>query len=139
MSTYWPWWAGAIGLALVTVNYTLITDRSFGVSSAWDRVLHWRRERDLEEMDEEFADDRALAEALAAATAEHFGTGTSTQPQVPYGNSQTLEADTEPAASESPAATSLRPAPLVTQAALLISIFLGGLIAAVTSGRFHLR
>ncbi|MFE7324728.1 YeeE/YedE family protein [Streptomyces sp. NPDC057565] len=141
MSTYWPWWAGAIGLALVTINYTLITDRSFGVSSAWDRVLHWRRERHLEEMDEEFADDQALAEALAAATTEHFGTGTgaSTLPQVPYGNSQPLEADTEPAASESPAATSMRPAPLVTQAALLISIFLGGLIAAVTSGRFHLR
>ncbi|MFE7353393.1 YeeE/YedE family protein [Streptomyces sp. NPDC057543] len=143
MSTYWPWWAGAIGLALVTINYTLITDRSFGVSSAWDRVLHWRRERHLEEMDEEFADDHALTEALAAATAEHFGTGTGTGasplPQVPYGNSQPLEVDTEPAASESPAATSLRPAPLVTQAALLISIFLGGLIAAVTSGRFHLR
>lgn len=77
MSTYWPWWAGAIGLALVTINYALITDRSFGVSSAWDRVLHWRRERQLEEMDEEFADDQALAEALAAATAEHFGTGAS--------------------------------------------------------------
>lgn len=141
MSTYWPWWAGAIGLALVTINHTLITDRSFGVSSAWDRVLHWRRERQLEEMDEEFTDDQALAEALAAATVEHFGTGTgpSTPPQVPYGNSQPLEADTEPAASESPAAASLRPAPLVTQAALLISIFLGGLIAAVTSGRFQLR
>ncbi|WP_328904927.1 YeeE/YedE family protein [Streptomyces sp. NBC_00234] len=141
MSTYWPWWAGAIGLALVTINYTLITDRSFGVSSAWDRVLHWRRERRLEEMDEEFTDDQALAEALAAATVEHFGTSTSpsTLPQVPYGNAQPLEADTEPAASESPAATSLRPAPLVTQAALLISIFLGGLIAAVTSGRFQLR
>ncbi|WP_406496009.1 YeeE/YedE family protein [Streptomyces sp. NBC_00846] len=139
MSTYWPWWAGAIGLALVTINYTLITDRSFGVSSAWDRVLHWRRERHLEEMDEEFADDQALVEALAAATAEHFGTGASTLTQVPHGNSQPLEADTEPAAGESPAATSLRPAPLATQAALLISIFLGGLIAAVTSGRFHLR
>lgn len=141
MSTYWPWWAGAVGLALVTINYTLITDRSFGVSSAWDRVLHWRRERQLEEMDEEFTDDQALADALAAATAEHFGTGTgpSPLPQAPYRNSQPLEADTEPAASESPAATSLRPAPLVTQATLLISIFLGGLIAAVTSGRFQLR
>ncbi|MGW0993670.1 YeeE/YedE family protein [Streptomyces sp. NPDC002520] len=145
MSTYWPWWAGAAGLALVTITYTLATDRSFGVSAAWDRVLHWRRERRLERMDEEFTDDQALAQALAAATAEHFGTGTGTGtgaptvPQVPYGNSQPLEADAEPAASERPAATSLRPAPLVTQAALLISIFLGGLIAAVTSGRFRLR
>ncbi|MDF3298199.1 YeeE/YedE family protein [Streptomyces tropicalis] len=141
MTNYWPWWAGAIGLALVTINHTLITDRSLGVSGAWDRVLHWRRERRLEQMEEEFTDDRALAEALAAATAEHFGTGTdaSSVPQVPYGVSQPLEADAEPAAGESPAATSLRPAPLVTQAALLISVFLGGLIAAVTSGRFHLR
>ncbi|MDQ0991738.1 YeeE/YedE family protein [Streptomyces sp. V3I7] len=145
MSTYWPWWAGAAGLALVTITYTLITDRSFGVSAAWDRVLHWRRERHLELTDEEFSDDHALAEALAAATAEHFGTsggaGTtaSTMPQAPYATSQPLEADAEPAASERPAATSLRPAPLVTQAALLISVFLGGFIAAVTSGRFHLR
>ncbi|MET8219387.1 YeeE/YedE family protein [Streptomyces hirsutus] len=141
MSTYWPWWAGAIGLALVTINHTLITDRSLGVSAAWDRVLHWRRERQLERMDEEFTDDQALAEALAAATAEHFGTGTSasTVPQVPYGKSQPLEANAESAANERPAATSLRPAPLVTQAALLMSVFLGGFIAAVASGRFHLR
>ncbi|AIA03699.1 YeeE/YedE family protein [Streptomyces noursei] len=141
MSAYWPWWAGAIGLALITVNHTLITDRSLGVSAAWDRVLHWRRERQLERMDEEFADDQALAEALAAATAEHFGagTGTSTVPQEPYEKSQPLEANAEPAASERPAATSLRPAPLVTQAALLVSIFLGGFIAAAASGRFHLR
>ncbi|MGW5821316.1 YeeE/YedE family protein [Streptomyces noursei] len=141
MSAYWPWWAGAIGLALITVNHTLITDRSLGVSAAWDRVLHWRRERQLERMDEEFADDQALAEALAAATAEHFGAGTgmSTVPQEPYEKSQPLEANAEPAASERPAATSLRPAPLVTQAALLVSIFLGGFIAAAASGRFHLR
>ncbi|MEU6577672.1 YeeE/YedE thiosulfate transporter family protein [Streptomyces sp. NPDC046805] len=147
MSSYWPWWAGAVGLALVTINYTLITDRSFGVSAAWDRVLHWRRERHLEQTDEEFSDDQALAEALAAATAEHFGTGVgagaSTMAQAPYGTSQTLEADleadAEPAASERPVSTIVRPAPLVTQAALLISVFVGGFIAAVSSGRFHLR
>ncbi|MEW2622141.1 YeeE/YedE thiosulfate transporter family protein [Streptomyces sp. NPDC048106] len=163
MSTYWPWWAGAIGLALVTINYTLVTDRSFGVSSAWDRVLHWRRERRLEQMDEEFADDQALVEALAAATAEHFGTGAGagagvgvgvgmgagvsggvgtapfTVPQAPYQEPRPLETDAAPAPSGGSEATSLRPVPLVTQAALLVSIFIGGLIAAVTSGRFHLR
>ncbi|MEU9924804.1 YeeE/YedE thiosulfate transporter family protein [Streptomyces griseoluteus] len=140
MSGYWPWWAGAAGLALITVNYALTTDRSFGVSSAWDRVLHWRRERRLEKMDEEFADDRALAEALAAATAEHFGTGPSA-PAVPpgaYGTSQPREADAEPVSEDTPV-VGPGPAPLVTQAALLVSIFLGGLIAALTSGRFHLR
>ncbi|WP_112465231.1 YeeE/YedE family protein [Streptomyces triticisoli] len=145
MSTYWPWWAGAVGLALVTINYTLTTDRSFGVSSAWDRVLHWRRERRLEQMEEEFTDDQALAEALAAATAEHFGTGAGapTAPQVPhqmpYGESQPPPPGVEQAADETPSVTSTGPAPLVTQAALLVSIFLGGLIAAFTSGRFQLR
>ncbi|RVU27403.1 transporter [Streptomyces antnestii] len=141
MSTYWPWWAGAVGLALVTINYTLTTDRSFGVSSAWDRVLHWRRERQLEQMDDEFTDDQALADALAAATAEHFGTapGTPTMPPVSHGESQPLVPDVEPTAGENSSVTNTRPAPLVTQAALLVSIFLGGLIAATTSGRFRLR
>ncbi|MFF9213887.1 MULTISPECIES: YeeE/YedE thiosulfate transporter family protein [unclassified Streptomyces] len=140
MSGYWPWWAGAAGLALITINYALTTDRSFGVSSAWDRVLHWRRERRLEQMDEEFTDERALAEALAAATAEHFGTAPGgpaapPAPSAPYGMAQTAEPDSEPATGEATPG----PAPLVTQAALLVSIFIGGLIAAVTSGRFHLR
>ncbi|MFE5207509.1 YeeE/YedE family protein [Streptomyces sp. NPDC056600] len=146
MTSYWPWWAGAVGLALVTVYYALATDRSFGVSSAWDRVVHWRRERRMERLDEEFADDRALVEALAAATAEHFGTAPSPAPSpaphVPYGQPGTLqvdEADVEPPVSDPSAATSRRPAPLFTQAALLISVFVGGLIAAVTSGRFELR
>ncbi|WP_445526532.1 YeeE/YedE thiosulfate transporter family protein [Streptomyces cyslabdanicus] len=174
---YWPWWAGAVGLALVTVNYTLTTDRSFGVSSAWDRVLHWRSERRLEQMDDEFADDEALAEALAAATAEHFGTlpGAPASPhspyagpqspypgqspyadpqspyapdgqQVPYadpsaayGATQPPAPDAGPVASEGSSVTSQRPAPLITQAALLVSIFLGGLIASLVSGRFELR
>ncbi|GGS70653.1 YeeE/YedE family protein [Streptomyces cinerochromogenes] len=138
MSGYWPWWAGAAGLALITINYALTTDRSFGVSSAWDRVLHWRRERRLEEMDAEFTDERALADALAAATAEHFGTSP-TAPPAPYGTSQLLETGAEPTVNEDTSVTNPGPAPLVTQAALLISIFFGGLIAAVTSGRFHLR
>ncbi|MFE2738225.1 YeeE/YedE family protein [Streptomyces sp. NPDC059349] len=139
MSGYWPWWAGAAGLALITINYALTTDRSFGVSSAWDRVLHWRREHRLERMDEEFTDERALAEALAVATAEHFGTdyAAPTVPPVPYGTSQPVQKDVEPTVNEDTSA--LAPAPLVTQAALLVSIFLGGLIAALTSGQFHLR
>ncbi|MFY1671411.1 YeeE/YedE thiosulfate transporter family protein [Plantactinospora sp. WMMB334] len=153
MSDYWPWWAGALGLALVTINYTVSTDRSFGVSSAWERVLHWRSERRVERMEAQFTDDRALAEALVAATAEHFGSRTGgpaasatavadgtvadatvagAQPATPVG---------EPATSTpaSTASASPRPAPLVTQAALLLSIFLGGLLAAVTAGRFDLR
>jgi hypothetical protein len=141
MSNYWPWWAGAIGLALVIINYTLTTDRSLGVSSAWDRVLHWRAERQIERLDAQFTDDRALADALAAATVEQFGTfpGAPTLPDAAHGDAQTHGQDVEPTAGESAPVASRRPAPVVNQAALLLSIFLGGLVAAVTAGRFKLR
>lgn len=136
MSGYWPWWAGAAGLALVTVNYALTTDRSFGVSSAWDRVLHWRRERRLERMDEEFADEKALTAALAAATAEHFGTGPAGPVAPPPPPAPHVTGPTPRQEAPAPERT---PAPLFTHAALLVSIFVGGLIAALTTGQFHPR
>ncbi|MBO0855513.1 MAG: YeeE/YedE family protein [Nocardia sp.] len=132
MSTYWPWWAGAIGLALVTVVYTLTTDRSLGVSSAWDRVVHWRAERDVELSEAQFADDEALAAALAAATAEHFRTR-----EAPA--AQPVPREPSPDTASSPAAAPPRPLPVVASAALLVSIFAGGWIAALTSGRFRIR
>ena len=141
MSNYWPWWAGAVGLAAVTINYTITTDRSLGVSAAWDRVLHWRSERRLEQLEAQFADDRTLADALVAATAEHFGTGPATPaPPQAGGDAQRHVQDSGSTAGvEAAPVARLRPAPLVTQAALLLSIFLGGWVAAVTAGRFELR
>jgi uncharacterized membrane protein YedE/YeeE len=131
MSAYWAWWAGAIGLAAVTIFYTVMTGRSLGVSAAWDRVLHWREERELERLDEAFADDDVFAEALAMATAEEFGT-----PQSPSSVASAPAALPE----QTPQADTTRgPVPLVTHAALLISVFVGGLIAALVSGRFDLR
>ncbi len=133
MSNYWPWWAGAIGLALVTISYTLTTDRSLGVSSAWDRVLHWRTERHLERLDAQFTDDRALTDALVAATAEHFGTlpGAPTLPGAAHGYATTHGQDVGPTSGESAPVARRRLAPVVTQAALLLSIFLGGWSALV--------
>jgi uncharacterized protein len=142
MSNYWPWWAGAVGLALVTINYTLTTDRSLGVSAAWDRVLHWRSERRLERLDAQFTDDRALVEAFAAATAEQFGTSPAAtrSPDAVHADAQASGQDAgSRTADEAVPVAPVRPAPLVTQAALLLSIFVGGWIAAVTAGRFQLR
>lgn len=141
MTEYWPWWAGAVGLALITINYAVTTDRSFGVSGAWDRVLHWRAERRVERVNEQFADERVLAEALAAAAADHFGAGSAAPAAhpAPHGDARTPRQDGRPPASPSSSLASLLPAPLVSQVALLLSIFVGGWIAAVTAGRFQLR
>jgi uncharacterized membrane protein YedE/YeeE len=137
MNDYWPWWAGAIGLALAIINYTVTTDRSFGVSSAWDRVLHWRTERRVERLNAQFTNDGILADALAAATAEQFGA----RPAAPTPRyaAQTPGQDVWPTADARAQVANLLPVPLVSQAALLLSIFLGGWVAAVTAGRFELR
>ncbi|MFE9957185.1 YeeE/YedE family protein [Micromonospora sp. NPDC005299] len=141
MTEYWPWWAGAVGLALTTINYAVTTDRSFGVSGAWDRVLHWRAERRVERVNEQFADERVLAEALAAAAADQFG-AVSAAPAAhpaPHGDAPAPRQDGRPPASPSFSLASLLPAPLVSQVALLLSVFVGGWAAAVTGGRFQLR
>jgi hypothetical protein len=141
VSNYWPWWAGAVGLALVTINYTLITDRSLGISAAWDRVLHWRSERRMERLEEQFLDEGALVGALNAATAEEFGAAAAepSHPQNAPGDTRGHNLDVTPAEQETASVASLRPPPLVTQAALLVSVFLGGWIAAVNAGRFQIR
>lgn len=126
MSDYWPWWAGAIALALVTIGYTVMTDRQFGVSGAWDRVLHWRDERELARLRaQDDRDQRALVEALSAMS--------------PGGADPAAPAP-QPGRPERPGVRPPpRPAPLVSQAALLVSILIGGFVAAVASGRFEIR
>ena len=129
MSAYWPWWAGAVGLAAVTIFFTVTTGRTLGLSAAWDRVLHWREERELERLDAAFTDDE-FAEALAHATAAEFGT--------PQARTAVATPPDSPA-STTPGEAFRGPAPLVTHAALLGSVFVGGLVAALVSGRFALR
>jgi hypothetical protein len=106
------------------------TDRSFGVSTAWDRVLHWREERVVEELDAEFTDADSLAEALAVAAAQQFGGAA--------GPARPLRRDVPTHVARRGSAY-VPPTPVASQAALLVSIFLGGLAAALMSGRFRPR
>ncbi len=121
MMDYWPWWAGALALGTVAFGYWLALGTTIGVSGAWDRVFNWRTERDTERLNHSF-DSSSFEAALAAATADEFG-------------------DTMVAAPSEPPSTPVArgPLPVVTQAVLLSSIFLGALLAAVVNGRFELR
>lgn len=141
MNDYWPWWAGAVGLALTTINYVVTTDRSFGVSGSWDRVLHWRAERRVERLNAQVTDDQVLVEALAAASAAQFGADLAAPPppRVRHGDPQPRGRESRPPTEARSSIANLLPTPLVSQAALLLSIFVGGWVAAVTSGRFQLR
>ena len=54
MNGYWPWWAGAIGLAATSLGYYRANGRTFGVSSSWERLLNWGDERRTESFEAQF-------------------------------------------------------------------------------------
>lgn len=132
MSGYWPSWAGALGLGAVTVAFPLVLGRRLGISGAWERVLHWTSERDAERADAVLDDADAFAAALAAETSAQFGAA-SVDGGGGSGGSATV---TAPPASAGPIERRL---PLNSQLVLLVSVLVGGFLAAVVSGRFEIR
>ncbi|HEY6797776.1 MAG TPA: YeeE/YedE thiosulfate transporter family protein [Kineosporiaceae bacterium] len=159
MTGYWPWWAGALGLGLIAVAYPLWTGRTLGVSGAWERVLRWRSEREVER--DSAVDDEDLVAALVMAGREEFGEVAAPPEAWPQGRgavapdglpaaggpargvppwSELVPPPTGSAAGTSAAhAAARRPLPVLCSAVLLVAIYLGGLLAAVTSGRFRWR
>jgi uncharacterized protein len=167
---YWPWWAGALGLAAVTIGHYLLIGTSFGVSGAMERLLFWRQEREVEKADallETFDFDAALAAASfeafggAAAPAANLRQQTAGQdstvmtlpPQTAmhtpsWSNSPQLSAEMAaiaamssppPATPSEPPAPAAKLSPVASQAVFVAFIFIGGLIASITSGNFKLR
>ncbi len=155
MSGYWPAWLGGVSLGTITVGYYLTVGRTIGVSGAWDRVLHWREEREVELADELF-DEAAFAAALEEATWEAFGDdaaldgahhvaadggadgGVATLVRPGGGDAGELVEDGHGAGPRTSLAAN-GPVPLKAQAVFLLCVFLGGLLAAITGGRFQLR
>ena len=156
-AVYWPWWAGALGLSGMTIGYYLVVGRTVGVSGAWERVLNWREERAVEAADAAVGDEDAFAAALAAATQEAFGPSANTSIFATHAPPATLSRATQesgtaaggmvthpmataaPTAATTPADSAGGRIPVAFQAVFLLSIFLGGLAAALTSGTFKLR
>lgn len=126
MQDYWPWWAGALGLGAATVAFPTLTRGRLGVSGAFERVMHWRSEREAEKADAVLDDAAAFEAALAAETAREFG--------------GTVAAPAPGAARTDHGATpAKKPLEVSTQLVLLVSIVVGGALAAITSGRFKWR
>lgn len=138
MTAYWPWWVGAIALGIITATYPMVVGRRFGVSSAWDRTVHWSREREAERLDDSaFGADESFEMLLAAATAAEFGSApTSALPApLPLGADVGLADSGGPLAKAPP----LRRLPMIANVTLLASILIGALAVAIVAGRFDLR
>ncbi|NNE94445.1 MAG: YeeE/YedE family protein [Acidimicrobiales bacterium] len=129
MMDYWPWWAGAIALASITVLYHELVGRRFGVSSSWERVVHWKVERAAEKADEAATADAAAFEAaLIAATMEEFGED--------GGGVAVAAPPAAPPANDAPVSAKL---PMTASLTLLTMILVGAFLAAIVNGRFEMR
>jgi len=69
-ATFWPWWLGGLAIATSSLTYPLLTARTLGVSSLFQKLVEQRRAKPeqttVTSLDE-------LERALLAATEEEFG------------------------------------------------------------------
>jgi len=132
MLEYWPWWIGALGLAGVCFAYLLLVGRLLGVSGSWAKVVGWRENRMLEQVNQDFAENQnEMSDALMAETLAQFG-----------------EAAVEELKSEStPAVTPAKvdidnlesSTPWTAHLTFLLCLAIGAFATAYLTGSFELR
>ncbi|MDR9435754.1 MAG: YeeE/YedE thiosulfate transporter family protein [Thiohalophilus sp.] len=130
---YWPWWIGALALGGVSLGYLLLIGKMLGVSGSWAKVVGWKEDRELARSAAQLeeADDGEIEDALLAATLAEFGAGA-----VDEKSSAETSAgdDTTTATSQTVSHT-----PWTAHLTFLLAMFIGGLIAALTSGQFEVE
>ena len=114
----WPWWLGAIALAVVAVGFTGVLRRPFGVSGIFAKMLDPIRELQRDRTRAALADSARLRAALEAATAKHFGDAAARAEEPPA----------EPSGSRR--VYDRYPAHVV----MIVSIGVGGFLGALASG-----
>ena len=132
MTEYWPWWIGALGLAGVCFAYLLLVGRLLGVSGSWAKVVGWRENRMLEQVNQDFAENQnEMSDALMAETLAQFGEDAV----------QELQSDSTPAAA--PAKVDIdnleSSTPWTAHLTFLLCLAIGAFATAYLTGSFELR
>jgi hypothetical protein len=119
----WPFWLGALALAVTAVGYAASMGRLMGVSGMYERLLNARVELSTEREERAFQDRTLLAEALRRETLLEM------QRQ----GVKDIPADVAPPAV--PAGPEVAPrVPLWSQLVFLVAMFAGGALAKALSG-----
>lgn len=132
-TNFWDWWQGALALAFVTLAFWWLMRAPLGVSSSWDRIVHWRDEEEFARKERAMFEQRhQLNDAMMAETIAQFG-----EEAVAKLMAQRQDA----AAKEFAAAHSgeRRQIPWQAHVTFLAMMMIGGLIGSVLHGDFHLR
>lgn len=129
---YWPWWTGALALGGVSLGYLLLIGKMLGVSGSWAKVVGWKEDRELARSARELeqADAGEIEDALLAATLAEFGAGAMEPQEETPPEEEATRSVPGPAASHTPWTAHL---------VFLLMMFVGGLVAALTSGQFELE
>jgi uncharacterized membrane protein YedE/YeeE len=143
MSTeHWPWWVTSMALAGVATLHYGALGRAFGVSGLFAKVLSWRDERAACAAEAQVADPAAahaamVAETLAmleAMSPEEMGMDAEEFEVFLQGQREELAAAAPPPAPTGPAVAPR--APPEANRVFLGALTLGGLLAALSTGRF---
>jgi hypothetical protein len=120
----WPFWLGALALAVTAVGYAASLGRLMGVSGMYERLLNARVELSTEREERAFQDRTILAEALRRETLAEM---------------QRQGVKDIPAEMAAPAAAPAGPevaprVPVWSQLVFLVAMFAGGALAKALSG-----
>ncbi len=130
MIEYWPWWIGALGLAGVCFAYFLLVGRLLGVSGSWAKVVGWRENRMLEQINDEVAENQdEMSDALMAETLAQFGEAAVEE----------LKSDSAPAAAKVDIDDLESSTPWTAHLTFLLCMFIGAFGMAFFTGTFELR
>lgn len=133
MIEYWPWWLGALGLAGVCFAYFLLVGRLLGVSGSWAKVVGWRENRMLEQVNQEVAENQdEMSDALMAETLAQFGEAAV----------QELQSESTPAATPAKKVDidDLESStPWTAHLTFLLCMFIGAFATTYFTGTFELR
>ncbi len=131
MLEYWSWWKGALALGGTTVVFVLLLDRMLGVSGSWTVLVNWREERKRQRLARGFHAHAAKVEnVLLAATLAEFGKEKTSEAFVTQGVPPPVSAAVK---------TPNRSVHWTTHLTFLVTLVLGGFLAALSHGQLEWR
>jgi hypothetical protein len=130
---YWPWWLGALALALVGFGYFFTLGMPCGVSGVFGRVLNWRNEEKAREV------ELKMGANVGSVQAQMMNEALAALKDLPEAERAQVEAELRKQQADACGPGGAAPRVRAHPAAhflFLLAIVAGGFLAAVLTGRF---
>lgn len=130
-TNFWDWWQGALALGFITLAFWWVLRAPLGVSSSWDRIVHWRDEEEYARKEQAmFSNKQQMTDAMMAETIAQFGKDAVAELLARQGDNAA-----RPAANPA----ERRQIPWQAHVTFLAMMMIGGLFASVMRGDFQIQ